>query len=108
MAIKCQQCGAFHTTDELVKGELCPTCDGPYAIKNYKTVAAMPSPLVNKYISTIQTQLAENPGDKRLNGALGICFLKLNYMTKPCHSLKKQWRITLPILTLIFMLLSVF
>jgi tetratricopeptide (TPR) repeat protein len=82
MAGKCQQCGAFHPAEELVKGEICPTCDGPYQVKSYKTVAAMPPPQVNKYIATIQTQLAENPGDKQLNGALGICFLKLKLHAK--------------------------
>jgi uncharacterized protein HemY len=82
MATKCNQCGAFHTVDELIKGEVCPTCDGPYHVKSYKTVASMPPPQVNKYITTIQAQLAENPADKQLNSTLGICFLKLKLYTK--------------------------
>jgi hypothetical protein len=49
MAAKCQQCSASHLADELVKGEICPTRNGPYQVRNYKTVAAMPQPLVNKY-----------------------------------------------------------
>ena len=45
-------------------------------------MAAMPQPQVNKYISTIQTLLAENPNEKKLNSALGICFLKLKLYDK--------------------------
>ena len=82
MAVKCQQCGDSFESDKLVNGEICPTCDKPYQIKNYKTVTAMPPPQVNKYIATIQTQLAENPNDKQLNGSLGICFLKLKLHDK--------------------------
>ena len=82
MSGKCLQCGAFHAMDELSKGEICPTCDGPYHIRSYNTVAVLPTPQVNKFISTIQTQLVENPGDKHLNNALGICFLKLKLLDK--------------------------
>jgi tetratricopeptide (TPR) repeat protein len=82
MAVKCQQCGDSYGADKLINGEICPTCDKPYQIKNYKTVAAMPPPQVNKYIAAIQTQLAANPGDKQLNGSLGICFLKLKLHDK--------------------------
>jgi tetratricopeptide (TPR) repeat protein len=82
MAVKCQQCGDSYESDKLVNGEICPTCDKPYQIKNYKTVAAMPPPQVNKYIATIQTQLAQNPNDNELNGSLGICFLKLKLLDK--------------------------
>jgi len=82
MAVKCQQCGDSYEADKLVNGEICPTCDKPYQIRNYETVAAMPPPEVNKYISTIQTQLAGNPQDKQLNGSLGICFLKLKLYDK--------------------------
>jgi uncharacterized protein HemY len=42
----------------------------------------MPPPQINKYISTIQSQLIETPNDKQLNGALGICFLKLKLFDK--------------------------
>jgi len=82
MSSKCQSCGAFHTAEELVNGEICKTCDGPYFIKNYKTVSAMPLPKVNKYIATMQVQLAENPNDKQLNFSMGICFLKLKQLEK--------------------------
>ena len=82
MAVKCQQCGDSYEADKLVNGEICPTCDKPYQIKNYKTVAKMPPPQINKYITTIQTQLAENPKDKQLNGSLGICFLMLKLHDK--------------------------
>lgn len=77
MLTKCLGCGAFHTEDELIKGEICPTCDGPYFIKNYETMESMPPPQFNKFMTTIQTQLAENPTNQQLNGSLGICFLKL-------------------------------
>jgi tetratricopeptide (TPR) repeat protein len=82
MAVKCQQCGDSYESDRLINGEICPTCDKPYQIKNYRIVAAMAPPQVNKYITTIQTQLAENPNDKQLNGSLGICFLKLKLHEK--------------------------
>jgi len=75
--------------DELSKGEICPTCDGPYHIRSYSTVAAMPPPQVNKFVSAIQTQLVENPGDKQLNNALGICFLRLNLFDKALPFLEK-------------------
>jgi tetratricopeptide (TPR) repeat protein len=75
-------CGASHTEDELRKGVFCPTCDSFYIIDKVETLAAMPPPQVNKYITTIQTQLAENPGDKQLNSSLGICFLKLKLYDK--------------------------
>jgi tetratricopeptide (TPR) repeat protein len=82
MTIKCQQCGDSYETGKLINGEICPTCDKPYQIKNYRTIAAMAPPQVNKYIAAIQSQLAENPGDKQLNGSLGICFLKLKLPEK--------------------------
>ena len=82
MSSKCQSCGAFHPEDELVKGEICPTCDGPYFIKNYKAVAAMPLPRVNKCIAVIQAQVAENPNSTQLNLALGLCFFKLKQLEK--------------------------
>ena len=82
MACKCQQCGDSYEADKLVNGEICPTCDKPYQIKNYKAIAEMPPPQINKYITTIQTQLVENPQDKQLNSSLGICFLKLKLYDK--------------------------
>jgi tetratricopeptide (TPR) repeat protein len=82
MAVKCQQCGDSYESDKLINGEICPTCDKPYQIKNYRTVAAMTPPQVNKYITAIQTQLTENPGDRQLNASLGICFLKLKLPEK--------------------------
>ena len=82
MSIKCQQCGDSYEAEKLINGEICPTCDKPHQIKSYKTVAAMPPPQVNKYITTIQTQLVETPNDKQLNGALGLCFLKLKLHDK--------------------------
>ena len=82
MTIKCQQCGDSYEAEKLINGEICPTCDKPYAIKHYKTVATMPTPQINKYISTIQTQLTQNPNDKELSGSLGICFLKLKLYDK--------------------------
>jgi tetratricopeptide (TPR) repeat protein len=82
MAVKCQQCGDSYELDRLINGEICPTCDKPYQIKNYRTAAAMNPPQINKYITTIRTQLAENPGDKQLNGSLGICFLTLKLPEK--------------------------
>jgi tetratricopeptide (TPR) repeat protein len=82
MAIQCQQCKHTFTEDQVVSEGLCPACDLPYNIKNYKTVSSMPLPQVNKYISTIQTQIAENPQDKMLNSSLGICFLKLKLYDK--------------------------
>jgi tetratricopeptide (TPR) repeat protein len=45
-------------------------------------VAEIPPIQVNKYVSTLQAQLTENPGDKQLNGALGICFLRLKLLDK--------------------------
>jgi tetratricopeptide (TPR) repeat protein len=82
MAVKCQQCGDSYEIERLINGEICPTCEKPYQIKNYRTVASMDPPQINKYITTIQTQLVENPGDKQLNGSLGICFLKLKLLEK--------------------------
>jgi tetratricopeptide (TPR) repeat protein len=82
MAVKCQQCGDSYEVEKLINGEICPTCDKPYQIKNYRTVAVMNPPQINKYITTIQTQLAENPGNKQLNGSLGICFLTLKLHEK--------------------------
>jgi tetratricopeptide (TPR) repeat protein len=82
MAVKCQQCGDSYEEEKLIDSEICPTCDKPYQIKNYKTIAAMSQPQVNKYILTIQTQLAMTPNDKKLNSALGICFLKLKLYDK--------------------------
>ncbi|MCL2759337.1 MAG: hypothetical protein FWD22_03915 [Treponema sp.] len=82
MSTKCQSCGAFHTRDALIKGEICPTCDGPYTIRKLQTIAAMPLPQVNKCISIMQTQLAEQPADMQLNLSMGICFLKLKQLEK--------------------------
>jgi len=82
MVVQCQQCRASYGTEKLINGEICPECDNPYAIKNYRTAASMPPPQVNKYITSIQAQLVENPQDKQLNSSLGICFLKLKLYDK--------------------------
>ena len=42
----------------------------------------MQPPQINKYITTMQTQLTDNPRDRQLNGSLGICFLSLKLYEK--------------------------
>jgi len=86
MIVKCKACHAIFTEDQL-EGEICPSCDQPlayvpYQINKVKDLANTSPPQVNKIATTIQTQLAQNPNDKGLNSALGICFLKLKLQDK--------------------------
>jgi tetratricopeptide (TPR) repeat protein len=80
--IKCPNCGELGQTI----GELCKACDNPVTISEFKTLAAMPMPQVNKYITSYKEQLSENPNDHLLNGSLAMCFLKLKLYDKalPC------------------------
>ena len=82
MSGKCLGCGYMYASNELINGEICPSCDAPAHVPHYETVAAMTPPQVNKYVSAIQVQLAENPNDKQLNSSLGICFIRLKLLDK--------------------------
>ncbi|MDR2596796.1 MAG: hypothetical protein LBC76_05675 [Treponema sp.] len=86
MIVKCKACGEVYTEDQL-NGEICPKCDKPlahipYQISTVKDLANASPPQVNKFIVSFQKELAQNPNDKSINGALGICFLKLKLQEK--------------------------
>lgn len=79
----CLQCGDSFAKDELKNGELCPSCERVYDDPPpYGQVAKISLPEVNKYVSAIQSHLAENTNSKRLNTSLGICFIRLKLYDK--------------------------
>jgi tetratricopeptide (TPR) repeat protein len=80
--LKCGACGKVVELSQLVNGEICPVCDEPARIKHYQTVAAMPLPKLNRYITTFQSQIVETPNDNSLIGSLGLCFLKMKLYEK--------------------------
>jgi tetratricopeptide (TPR) repeat protein len=70
-------------------GNNCAACDNPVTITEITTVIAMPMPQVNKYITSYREQIAENPGDRRLNSSIAMCYLRLKLYDKALPCLEK-------------------
>jgi len=87
MFIMCKACPGGPFNEKQIKDGLCPDCGNPidhvpYKISTFKDVANTPAPQINKLVTSIQKELSQNPNDKEMNGALGICFLKLKLQEK--------------------------
>jgi tetratricopeptide (TPR) repeat protein len=85
--IKCKSCPGGPFSEDQIKNGLCPDCGNPidyipYEKFKIKDLENTPPPQINKLVGSIQKELAQNPNDKSMNGALGICFLKLKLQEK--------------------------
>ncbi len=81
---------------------VCPGCGFPVAadakecpaghpvnISTFNSVYSMPLPMVNKYANTYKKELLDEPENKELNNAMGICYLKLKLYDKALAAFEK-------------------
>lgn len=83
--LECPGCGRPLTTD--VKE--CPACHRPVVITSFNSVYSMTAEDVNKYASTFQKALQNNPDNKTLNASIAMCYLKLKLYDKALPAFEK-------------------
>ena len=83
--IQCPGCGY----PAAVSTGSCDSCDRPIVIRTFRSVAEMTLPEVSKYAGSYKKALAEHPDDPDLNGAAGMCFLKLRMYDKALAAFDK-------------------
>lgn len=84
-SLSCPGCGAPAETST----RTCSFCDRPIVIRTFRSVAEMTLPEVNKYAGAYKKALAEHPDDQDLNGAVGMCFMKLRLYDKALAAFEK-------------------
>ncbi|MBQ8593479.1 MAG: hypothetical protein IJ467_04200 [Bacteroidaceae bacterium] len=86
ISLKCPNCnsGVDSSMSE------CPACDKPIIFRHMSQTAAMPMPLVNKYLGSYRSLESQNPNNKTINTAIGICFLKLKMYDKALAAFEKS------------------
>lgn len=85
ISLKCPNCNAGVDTSMTE----CPACDKPIIFRQISQASVMPMPLVNKYLGAYRALESEHPGNKDLNTAMGICFLKLKMYDKALAAFEK-------------------
>lgn len=85
ISIKCPNCNSGVDTSMKV----CPACDKPIIIRQASQTAAMPIPLVNKYLDAYRAMENQCLGNNDVNTALGICLLKLKMYDKALAAFEK-------------------
>jgi tetratricopeptide (TPR) repeat protein len=85
ISMKCPSCGASITTQT----KQCDYCQSDILVKSFKNLAAMPLPLVNKYMAAYQSASAEHPDNNDINAAVGLCFLRLKKYDQALNYLEK-------------------
>lgn len=61
----------------------------PLNISTFNSVADMPMPLVNKYVSAYRKELDADPDVQKINYSIGICYLKLKLYDKALQAFEK-------------------
>jgi len=85
ISMKCPSCGASITTQT----KQCDYCQSDILVKSFKNLAAMPLPLVNKYMAAYQSASAEHPDNNDINASVGLCFLRLKKYDQALNYLEK-------------------
>lgn len=85
ISLKCPNCNSGVDTSM----KECPACDKPIIIRQASQTAAMPMPLVNKYLGAYRSLGNQYPENKDINTAIGICFLKLKMYDKALDAFEK-------------------
>lgn len=85
ISLKCPNCNSGVDTSM----KECPACDKPIIIRQASQTAAMPMPLVNKYLGAYRSLGNQYPDNKDINTAIGICFLKLKMYDKALDAFEK-------------------
>lgn len=85
ISLKCPNCNSGVDTSMTV----CPACDKPIIIRQASQTAAMPMPLVNKYLGAYRALDSQCPNNRDVNTAIGICFLKLKMYDKALAAFEK-------------------
>lgn len=85
ISLKCPNCNSGVDTSMTV----CPACDKPIIIRQASQTAAMPMPLINKYLGAYRALGNQCPDNRDVNTAIGICFLKLKMYDKALAAFEK-------------------
>ncbi len=85
LELECPGCGRPLSTDM----RECPACHRPVVITSLSTVDSWSMVEINKYASTYQKALANDPANNKVNGALAMCFLKLKLYDKSIAAFDK-------------------
>lgn len=83
--LKCPSCTAAVSSAD----KICQYCEQPVMVSSFRTVAAMPMPMVNKYANSYRQTLIEHPDNVGVNTSLGICFLRLKQYQKALEAFEK-------------------
>jgi tetratricopeptide (TPR) repeat protein len=83
--LNCPGCGAPVSTEE----KNCKYCKRPIVIASFSSVSSMPPLELNKYAAAYRKTLTENPGNRGINGAIALCYLKLKLYDKAAEAFEK-------------------
>lgn len=83
--VECPSCGRSLSPEM----KNCPACGNAIIISSFTSVASMPLPTINKYANAYRNALQNNPDDKTLNNAVGMCYLKLKLYDKAIPAFEK-------------------
>ena len=73
VAMNCPHCGAPVSIDD----RECAYCNSPILITSFSTVGGINPAELNKYVSTYQKVLTEDPNDSSINLSAAFCYLQL-------------------------------
>lgn len=73
IALKCPNCSASITTQT----KQCEYCQSDILVKSFKSLSALSTPEVSKYMASYRSAASEHPNHKDLNTSVGLCFLRL-------------------------------
>ena len=85
LELECPGCGRPLSTDM----HECPACHRPVVITSLSSIDEMSMLEINKYANAYQKALANDPANNKVNGALGMCFLKLKMYDKAIAAFDK-------------------
>lgn len=85
LELECPGCGRPLSTDM----QECPACHRPVVISSFNSIYELSALETNKYASAYQKALVNDPNNNKVNGALGMCFLKLKMYDKALSAFDK-------------------
>ena len=87
ISLDCPGCGAPVSA----KVKNCPYCDKPIIISSFLSIYKMPTEVLNRYTTSYNKVLNEEPENGKIHFSLGMCYLKLGIYEKAIDAFEKSF-----------------